>query len=870
MNQEFWGSVKSVWDAICQFVLTTRSSMEEINGCLLAHHWSVEAYAVIGVSLLIYVCGKWMSHSGAFLKIIVSVAVSLVLVAIFAIFPVLMLARIIAGSILLLVLYRTIFCGKTISYKRPDLEEEYLGRRLFYRRSVRHIRRMLNRNGQSCGLTMAVYGAWGSGKSHLLRYIERNLCVIEAESDVPNCNGFKGKCSIAKVDLWQSHSLDEAWEQIAEALSGALTGKRSTICHTKLLSGVLSALSALNEHLAPFIYVVRGFMSGGEDYQTKIQSINKLVPQDGAIALFLDNVERCDTEIVMKLLPLLERLKQVEKLVVIVAIAREELVNRFVAVGYKEELLQGVLNKLFDNVMTLPENQPKNLQAMFASMVKQRYGHCPTLMDFARRNKNFVCDTPREVERVVNQLGYIDEQFLARYENQLSDDKWQTRCDCVFNMEVLRLLNDSAYQYLKNRNEMYDFLKKVPHKILDPYYNLFSLRVNHREMKLDKQEEEWQKNHKDFISFIEANKETKAFFYFFSKQSREDYDYALHMDYTSIDVLGDCECEEVINLALDSLMSDSHAVLHAVDALYKDCTENEKKQVLSQSVMYAAKKRKNEQDCLFVLSAVKSCFNGLLEENLPKLYVRLICNVSQNSRWKKCGEELLNQFSDEVVTRTVKDIFTFLIEDEMKELKDKDHQTIVECVKNNFHVMEAMCRKYASIVLRDIFANGQKIRSHAYSFDFDVHGRGIPYYEDAIKMCLPSITDGMSKDEIFGKILDSMLYSRSYPFSEEERIELLLSETYFKVVIQIVKLAGVQYEDICNDGELVSSFAQAIDSILAKIDDYIKRESEERDGDIYHASFNAGADSAQKYFSDFLDKIRNAKAESSEAVQSMH
>lgn len=870
MNQEILETAKSASEATCQFVLTVRSFMVDVNVWLLAHHWSVEVYAVIGVSLLIYVCGKWMSHLRAFLKILVSVAVSLVLAAIFAILPVLMLARIIAGSILLLALYRTIFCGKTIPYKRPDLEEEYLGRRLFYRRSVRHIRRMLNRNGQAGGLTMAVYGAWGSGKSHLLRYIERNLCVIEAESDVPNCNGFKGKCSIAKVDLWQSHSLDEAWEQIAEALSGALTGKRSAISHTKLLRGVLSALSALNEHLAPFIYVVRGFMSGGEDYQTKIQSINKLVPQDGAIALFLDNVERCDTEIVMKLLPLLERLKQIEKLVVIVAIAREELVNKFVAVGYEENLLQGVLNKLFDNVMTLPENQPKNLQAMFASMVKQRYGHCLTLMDFARRNKDFVCDTPREVERVVNQLGYIDEQFLARYENLLSDDKWQTRCDCVFNMEVLRLLNDSAYQYLKSKSEMFDFLKKVPRKILDPYCNLFSLRFNHREMELDKQEEEWREKHPDFIGFIEANPEAKAFFFFFSKQSREDYDYALHMDYTSIDVLGDCECEEVINLALDSLMQDSLAVIHAVDALYRDCTENEKKQVLSQSVMYAVKKRKDENACQFVFSAVRDCFNGLQESNLPELYVRVICNVSQNSRWKKCEAELLRQLSDEVITATVRDVFTLLIEDDMKEVKDKDHQTIVECVKNNFHVMEALCRKYASIVLRAIFANGQKIRSHAYSFDFDVRGRGIPYYEDAIKMCLPSITDGMSKDEIFGKILNSMLYSRSYPFSEEERTELLLSGTYFKVVIQIVKLAGVQYEDICSDGKLVSSFAQAIDPFLVKIDDYIKKESKDRDGDIYHASFNAGADSAQKYFSDFLDKIRKGKAESSEAVQSMH
>lgn len=856
MDVEYLNVFKSIMANIFNFIVHSRSFFDSLDKWLRQQNWSCEIYFVAGVVCLMLLSRGYLMGRRVLTKIAILGFLLLILLVVFALIPVWMLARFIIAGILLWGLGYVVFLQRGITYNRPEYEDENLGRRLFYKRNVRLIRRMLLRNLGKSGLTVAVYGAWGSGKSHFLRYIERNLCVTEEQSDVINSNGYTGKCVIAKVDLWQTHTMDEAWEQIAVALSASLTGWRSYISHTRVVNSFMKAVTAINEKkLSPFVYVVKDFLYGGDDYSDGVNEINKMLKdKEGAAVLFLDNVERCDIEIVMKLLPLLERLKKIHNLVVIAAIAREELEARFVANGYTEEQLQGALNKLFDNVMRLPECSENSYTSMFYEMVKHSYYNCPTLRHYVQRRRTFIFGSPREVERIVDHLAAVDERYLARYSNKLNDGKWISCYECVFKMEIVRLLYPKIYSFLLRKNDVLNFLKKVPRELLSRYLQRQKENMPVVNNFTDSNEQ-WIKKNLDFMELLKEESNAIDYFDFFSQQNSDDFEYALKMKYVLLEDLSDIEYEEIIDLSLNGSKPRTNAVQHAIEKLYGDCREPEKNQIVARSVIHAVSKLRDRKALKYALLVLSTCFERVREMDYVVFCSSLFRNIAIDASWKHIEKLIVSKLNFKQIDGVLEDAFIAII----RENQSKEMTIYAEVIKGNPSLLEKTCMRYIREYLKIALREETVIQRSRYAFDMDITGLCMPYYEQGVNDNITKIAENLNKCDVFRRIMNSMCYLRKNHFDEKNNVELLLSETFFNIIVHVIKMARLQYNDIRDDINLVTDVKAKLEEQLIYINKYIEKKGGESRKNILEASFERGAHLAKSYVLSYLDEIRRGE-----------
>lgn len=331
---------------------------------------------------------------------------------------------------------------KTIPDEAKDgkgLPEVRYGRDKAYQAGVERILRMVYHEVAVSGKTIAIYGPWGSGKSHFLNYLSSYISA----GNVPPGEDGSIRVTLQKIDLWHSRDVDEAWKRIIETLRDAIcTHKRSLweLLWDKLweilsraeisvwgLSGALDSL--VNQRSEEFMMKAVASLKHAINY-----------PNSAAI-LVLDDVERADIGIINNLLPLLERLKRIPGLVVVCAIARDEMEAVFKESGRNPHLIQGYFDKLFDRTIQLP-SIPNLLSAIeFKHYIAKHYSECSLLVNFAG-DYVLAFDTPRQMMRVVDRLACIEKDYLSRL------DASEYSAPCVFVVEILRLVYSSELETL--------------------------------------------------------------------------------------------------------------------------------------------------------------------------------------------------------------------------------------------------------------------------------------------------------------------------------------------------------------------------------------------------------------------------------------
>lgn len=303
------------------------------------------------------------------------------------------------------------------------------------------------------GRSIAVFGSWGSGKTHFLRYIDiemqksNSLKLKNLDKSKNHSQSQSAQYAVKKIDLWQYHDIEDAWKSI-------IAGLYETICDKKpspILSvgqRVLTLLSKAEISVLGISGALETLVNNRNDDRLKA-SADKLsacinFPEKVAV-LILDDVERADIGIIEALLPLLERLQKIRGLIVVCAIARDELEEKFRENGKSSLLIQGYIDKLFDQSIYLPPIPDFYSAIEFKNRVDETAGNCRLLQDFSRK---FIIafDTPRQIMRVVERLAAIEQDyFIVREDGNVNSD-------CVFIVEILRLLypaflNDSKFVF---------------------------------------------------------------------------------------------------------------------------------------------------------------------------------------------------------------------------------------------------------------------------------------------------------------------------------------------------------------------------------------------------------------------------------------
>lgn len=459
-----------------------------------------------------------------------------------------------AGSVVILPIIK--LEHRELDQAQPDR----IGRRLLYRYGGRHIRRQVG-IGLSHGVSVAVCGPWGCGKSHFINFLASSLqkkYVSQfddiAENDTQNI--YQGEFEICRVDLWQSKDKEAMWNDIAVSLVGGISGK-----NVQIVNRIRTLLSDLCQvvHL-PFMPMadavvqllttgVDGRCAGGEVLERRIQATQK------GYVLVLDNVDRCSNDKVEALFPMIERLRNIRGLVTICGIAQEELerMSKHDNDIKAEVDISETIIKVFDIILPIPAISNKYATSFMRYLCERLKGNHSCLNHWIEMQE-LKFDTPRQIENVVNHLALIEDCYFLRLEREVGDGSSKVaneqKIRTAFYLAVLRIIFPKYAAILSSADSTSTVLKKT-------------LEIVQREGRLknadleDSLEQEEAASEADVTSVLqrETNEaiENACALYAKSKLfvsllkiitqlSNDEVQYAINQDYMNIKNLTDEEC----------------------------------------------------------------------------------------------------------------------------------------------------------------------------------------------------------------------------------------------------------------------------------------------------------------------------------------
>ncbi len=372
-----------------------------------------------------------------------------------------LLGIIILTSIYLLYAYFIEKAGKTAI---PPKSHDQLYRSRLFNRTHLQIRKLAYDNTK--GLTIGICGQWGSGKTF---FIDTLLALLSrpVNVDLRNSEQWNEKFIICKkVELWSASSLDDAWDRIIHALHIGIFN-RPPICNAKAKK-LLSFLTALSDNQTAAHELIELILPEFEDIH--LQSIvNKM--KEHKVVLVIDDLERADFSIIQAMLPLFERLKKLPNLIVICAVAEEELKRVFLRERVLPDFVQGHLAKLFDLRIEIPTMAYTAIKNFQDHLFNSKYKDCPLVRSFlAKYPLRF--DSARQMIRVIDRLTSIERQYYANcpfsFERKPKDEQNPilARAKYIFLIETLRLVSPTLLKELYEKPHYSNAINEIPYTLL--------------------------------------------------------------------------------------------------------------------------------------------------------------------------------------------------------------------------------------------------------------------------------------------------------------------------------------------------------------------------------------------------------------------
>ena len=367
---------------------------------------------------------------------------------------------------LIILMYGCYIYSTTKNQKEPTIKvhTDLLYRSRLFNGTLRFIREHAYNNEK--GLTIGICGQWGSGKTFFINELMQGLSKqhCHKQSKTPQCE--KPFIACEKVELWSASSLDDAWNRVIFSLHKGIFGK-PPISNAKTNS-FLSILTAFSSNLKAAQELAELVFPDFEDLN--LQSIIEKM-QDRKIVLVIDDLERAEFSIIRAMLPLFERLKSLPNLIVICAVAEDELRQVFIQNDYPSTFSDGHLNKLFDHRIHVPAPNYRASQKMQNKILSEKYYSYNLLKSFLEKYP-LKFDAPRQLIQTIEKLASIENLFFSdcKYSFLYSGDDEQVkdvlkRVKYIFFVEILRYFYPDVLSQLKSERNLRYFLENIPNSI---------------------------------------------------------------------------------------------------------------------------------------------------------------------------------------------------------------------------------------------------------------------------------------------------------------------------------------------------------------------------------------------------------------------
>lgn len=361
-------------------------------------------------------------------------------------------------------LIRAFSCKKDEDKSFNNDKEDLLYRSRLFNRTQLQIRQLAHDN--KMGLTIGISGPWGSGKTFFINNLLRNLSQRSQKSDTSGLI-WEGSFVICdKVGLWSAANIDDAWERIICALHKGIFGKKPLDIRwiRKLLSYLISLITPAQGAAYELIRLVLP-----DFHNEQLHHLKKRMNERKVVLVF-DDLERADFSIVQAMLPLFERLKKLPNLIVICAVAEDELHQVFHSNRSNADFVQGHLHKLFDLKIEIPKMSYTAIHNYQSKLLNSKYNDCQLVKSFLNAYP-LRYGTARQMVRVIDKLTSIERQYFTRcpYSFTETNDKANSVLSdikYIFLIEALRVTNPYVLRVLQEQVHINVFLGRIPSNIV--------------------------------------------------------------------------------------------------------------------------------------------------------------------------------------------------------------------------------------------------------------------------------------------------------------------------------------------------------------------------------------------------------------------
>lgn len=430
-------------------------------------------------------------------------------------------------------------------------EDDLLGRGHLYQNITDEI---MSINPQNLGKrAVAICGDWGSGKSHLVRYIKRRLLQYSPSSDTSPIKGYR----VLTVDLWSCRTPESAWKHIAaEVISATTTYKGDIFSRTNW--AMLRLLNILNLPLESHVAeTVKFFANSSSNEKEACENLTSLINFEECkrpLVLILENLDRCQDEVIVSLLPLMERLKRIDGMIVIGVIAK----NRVIAQFDRKIDIAGYMMKLFDLPMFIPRPTEKDAKNMCHEIFKQKQQESPELSaphlaEIISRDKLLKLDNPRQIQRFCSRLWQLDARYLSRFQDDTSRDMYNaffsviSREETVLWVAALDLFYPNIHQYLmEQKSSALNFIKGIPNALL----------FSEEETDIDGETEDkivlqWKQKYSETETWPFTDRLLSSILQRLKSTDYSYLRYALFKEYASLSEVSLMDCKNFLNMSDD-------------------------------------------------------------------------------------------------------------------------------------------------------------------------------------------------------------------------------------------------------------------------------------------------------------------------------
>lgn len=346
---------------------------------------------------------------------------------------------------------------RSSSQNKIEQESDGLSRTRMYDRV--HARIRLQKEGT--GHAYALMGEWGSGKTHLLKYLDVRLRkpykkehYDDVEESLPEL--YKDSYSIHWVTLWHYNTIETANAAITKALYALVVGQRLPFS-SKQFYGLANLLLNLYTQDAEKIVSALESVVFSSDNNTddNIAIINEhLTARNERAILFIEDLERAELSIIENFLPMIERLRKIKNLTIVCALDFDELNKKCQVSQRVMGSVQGYMDKIFDMSFFIPDMPQEISKRFFTQCVQDSYPECKSLLSFAE-SFDISFASPRQIRRIVTRLASIEWMYLAEADKE--ESVWAISPTHIFLVEILHTLYAGQYNELrraKDRNEL--------------------------------------------------------------------------------------------------------------------------------------------------------------------------------------------------------------------------------------------------------------------------------------------------------------------------------------------------------------------------------------------------------------------------------